>query len=407
MKKNKKLESLEAVHTHTDSLSKNKGITLIALVITIIVLLLLVGITISSITGNNGLIRKAEQSKNETIKSKATETINLKITKIEIDSYAKNEKMPSLQYLADKLCEDEDMEYVLCESKKTGSLSKIDVSDDISSIFTKLKEYPYEFEINKSLQLASIDGIKISQDNNSIKYSSDLENWINTLEDKNISISDIVNNNLLQRLMDNKTSVDYMFSNSNIFDAVVDSKYAMEALGKSKYAGYVGILNENYRNKILGSKYIEYFDNGSTTIPTLYENNSNILYSSDQTTWKAFQAFDKKASTSWFTNNTMSEEFIGYNFGYKVIPYKVEIINTQYSNYYRCKDFSVKGSIDNVNYEDLTQTFTAEQNSNVQKFNITNIKNCQYIKIQIYNKYTTNNISSGLAEVQIYCRDIP
>ncbi len=40
-------------------LEKSKGITLIALVITIIVLLILAGITIASITGENGILRKS------------------------------------------------------------------------------------------------------------------------------------------------------------------------------------------------------------------------------------------------------------------------------------------------------------------------------------------------------------
>ncbi len=39
-------------------LEKTKGITLIALVITIIVLLILAGVTIASITGENGILRK-------------------------------------------------------------------------------------------------------------------------------------------------------------------------------------------------------------------------------------------------------------------------------------------------------------------------------------------------------------
>lgn len=56
------------------------------------------------------------------------------------------------------------MEYVLTASKEHASLDKIDVTN-ISSIFTKLKEYPYEFEINSSLQLASIDGVKIADNN--------------------------------------------------------------------------------------------------------------------------------------------------------------------------------------------------------------------------------------------------
>ena len=45
---------------------QEKGITLLALVITIIVLLILAGITISAITGDNGIIGNAGQAKKET-----------------------------------------------------------------------------------------------------------------------------------------------------------------------------------------------------------------------------------------------------------------------------------------------------------------------------------------------------
>ena len=44
----------------------NKGITLIALVITIIVLLILAGVSISMLTGENGVLTKATESKEET-----------------------------------------------------------------------------------------------------------------------------------------------------------------------------------------------------------------------------------------------------------------------------------------------------------------------------------------------------
>ena len=117
------------------------------------------------ILGNNGLLNKAQTASDETKKSQATETMNLKITNIQISSYAEAQELPNLQYLADKLCEDNDMEYVLTASKEHASLDKIDVTN-ISSIFTKLKKYPYEFEINSSLQLASIDGVKIADNNN-------------------------------------------------------------------------------------------------------------------------------------------------------------------------------------------------------------------------------------------------
>ena len=142
-------------------LKTREGITLISLVVTIIILIILAYISISMILGNNGLLNKAQTASDETKKSQAAETMNLKITNIQISSYAETQQLPNLQYLADKLCEDNEMEYVLTASKEHASLDKIDVTN-ISSIFTKLKEYPYEFEINSSLQLASIDGVKIA-----------------------------------------------------------------------------------------------------------------------------------------------------------------------------------------------------------------------------------------------------
>lgn len=42
---------------------KEKGITLVALVITIIVLLILAGVTISLVVGDNGVINKAQDAK--------------------------------------------------------------------------------------------------------------------------------------------------------------------------------------------------------------------------------------------------------------------------------------------------------------------------------------------------------
>lgn len=56
---------------------KNKGITLIALVITIIVLLILAGVTIASITGENGILEKATEAREKTKKSEQEEMSDL------------------------------------------------------------------------------------------------------------------------------------------------------------------------------------------------------------------------------------------------------------------------------------------------------------------------------------------
>ena len=50
----------------TEELKNKKGITLIALVITIVVLIILAAVSIAMLTGENGLITKAEQAKDQT-----------------------------------------------------------------------------------------------------------------------------------------------------------------------------------------------------------------------------------------------------------------------------------------------------------------------------------------------------
>ncbi len=45
---------------------KTNGITLIALVVTIIILLILAGVTISMLTGENGILTKAQKAKEQT-----------------------------------------------------------------------------------------------------------------------------------------------------------------------------------------------------------------------------------------------------------------------------------------------------------------------------------------------------
>ena len=58
---------------------RNKGITLIALIITIIVLLILAGVTISAITGNESVMEKAQQAKEKTDIASEKEGIQLAI----------------------------------------------------------------------------------------------------------------------------------------------------------------------------------------------------------------------------------------------------------------------------------------------------------------------------------------
>ena len=66
--------------------NKNSGITLIALVITVIVLLILAGISISMLSGNNGILQKATDAKTNTEKAGEKEQIQIEV----LSSYSKS-----------------------------------------------------------------------------------------------------------------------------------------------------------------------------------------------------------------------------------------------------------------------------------------------------------------------------
>ena len=62
-----------------ETLKRNKGITLIALVVTIIVLLILAGISISMLTGQNGILNRTGEAKEETVDAQSKEKVKLAV----------------------------------------------------------------------------------------------------------------------------------------------------------------------------------------------------------------------------------------------------------------------------------------------------------------------------------------
>lgn len=77
MMKNK--ENKRKKKNNSPELKRNKGITLIALVITIIVLLILAGVTIATLTGENGIISKATEAKEKTGQASAEEQVQIAV----------------------------------------------------------------------------------------------------------------------------------------------------------------------------------------------------------------------------------------------------------------------------------------------------------------------------------------
>ena len=98
----------------------NKGITLIALVITIIVLLILAGVTIASITGENGILSKATNARDNNTKASAEERVKTEV----LGSYGSDGKI-SIEDLNNNLKNVEGLKYngsAISDSNKIESL---------------------------------------------------------------------------------------------------------------------------------------------------------------------------------------------------------------------------------------------------------------------------------------------
>ena len=68
------------------NIKKEKGITLVSLVVTIIVLILLAGVSVHLVLGNNGIITKAQEAKKKQIISEAKDNIGMEIVSAQIEA---------------------------------------------------------------------------------------------------------------------------------------------------------------------------------------------------------------------------------------------------------------------------------------------------------------------------------
>lgn len=321
------------------------GITLVALVVTIIILLILAGITISQLTGS-GLFERAREAREKTEQAEKDE----------------NDKL--LEY------EDEIIKYLI------GERNNVDYTD-----------------YNDNLKLLYTNAEKVTK----FKLPTTIKELVSS-------------KNIFDWVLQSKENVDYIIANSDIFmNEIVNSEVAMTCIGKNEYAGYKVITDENYRDNILNSSYISYFDNESTQIPTLTDNTNVRYFSQHDETYAAYKAFDKNPSTWWCEALPHDdEEYIEYDFKENVVPYKIEIYNILSSNIYRCKTFYIQGTTDNINYTNLTTNMTAEKNSEKQTFIIENFKTCQSIRMNIIDRYPYSGAwGRGVGELQIYCRKVP
>ena len=115
-------------------INRNKGITLIALIITIIVLLILAGVTLSMVMGDSGLFNKANNASEQTKISNAKEIIRMQVLENELNKKTKDSNAKSdedLQAAVETKLTEEG--YKVEEGKITIGSTEIDIAEEIAN----------------------------------------------------------------------------------------------------------------------------------------------------------------------------------------------------------------------------------------------------------------------------------
>lgn len=180
------------------NLKGKKGITLIALVITIIVLLILVGVTIATLTGDNGLLTKTEKAKNTTKKAKYIEilslitmqTKNIDEIKIEIEKNENIKVSEYKEYYENLVVITEDNYKFLINNKKVLAVELLNIE------YGNIEIYPDYYILNNEIILADEDNYFIigSTNQNSVKILGNSSNTYNIyINDLTIDVRTISN----------------------------------------------------------------------------------------------------------------------------------------------------------------------------------------------------------------------
>lgn len=219
---------------------KNKGITLIALIVTIIVLLILSGVTISMLLGNSGLINMAANAGKENNKMQALEELRLRVLEVQADKQGS----AILQDVVNDLYYDNEKQYIISLTQTPDESMEIPDVSNSNEIYVIYKNYQF----------------KIDSDLNVLLFAEEVQ-----LPEKNLDIGN--NESLIGRIYD--------ITESGVQDIVVNGEtYSANILIYNEDLILDGITEIQGAN--LNDNVYEFGDK-STDVGTESENAKNMV----------------------------------------------------------------------------------------------------------------------------------
>jgi len=171
-------------------LRKNTGITLIALIVTIIVLLILTGITVGSLTKDNGVVNEAEATKQQIEKKRAEEQIETAILQAEQEN-----QDVTIEDIIEKLIKNGIIEDESKVNKETGDIT------------TKNPSYLITGKLDNYISGTSNPEVTVPDLNNGNTTFNYDTAWTNN--DLVVTITTTISNYQLEYSLNNNTWQDY------------------------------------------------------------------------------------------------------------------------------------------------------------------------------------------------------
>lgn len=363
----------------------NKGITLIALVITIIVLLILAGVTIATLTGENGILTRATEASEKNQISADIEKIKLVCSEAQIEENTDGEEITrdKLSEIAQKNYPDEQ---IIINGKRED------------------EEYPYIVSIGDK-------DYGITSQNDVVYLEPKIQNqYITITHVKDNTPKYELRNTISQKRIDNevgKKNTNYeLLGVSNAQDGIYVKEGSIE--GKSGSLNIINIENGDYEyqleNLLQGDEtfYVKMQIDGEEKIQEIkviqgntvrYEENFEGIKLSEE--WQTVTNENYSNGTSVMVTNygpTMSLDY--YGSGFRYITETTEI-----HQWFTYENWNQREDEDYNNGNRLnTRIFAAGLDSNEQPFYQQSIVECKHSQSDLYHTQITASPSLGTGQ---------
>ena len=188
-------------------MKKNKGVTLVALVVTIIVLIILAGVSVSLLLGENGLIAKAKSSGAKYKDAAVREHVQLIATGV----FTKKHGSPTWADYVEALNNDNEYEYILSLTKSAKILGNVPtIAAGTTEIYIKINGSDIELRLSA---------------NGRVTYASESVNSSTTIPSES---TQVVNNQTENTVEENITSENTVTTTPEVVENTVSENTVEE-----------------------------------------------------------------------------------------------------------------------------------------------------------------------------------